>query len=386
MTPAYYTPWRRWVALPLPLVLALTLGHPPRAQGQVMAPSAEAPGHGPYAGAVEESREVVAERMTELGIPGFQVAVAREGRLLWSEGFGWADVENRVPVSTSSRFRIASISKALTAGALGRLVERGDLELDEPIQTYLPRFPEKEWPVTTRLLAGHLGGIRHYRGNEFASAVRYTDVLDALAIFEDDPLIHPPGSEYEYSSYGWNLISAVMQEADGRPFLELMYEDVIYSLELRSTVAEHTDSIIPHRARFYQRNGDGRLVNAPFVDNSLKWAGGGYLSTAEDMVAYGEAYLEGRFLQPETIREMWTSQRTTAGEEVGYGIGWMVREMGGRRVIMHTGGAMGGSTVLFLYPEEGVVVSILTNLESARHVDTARTIADLFLTAAQDDR
>ncbi len=348
------------------------------AGAQTIPPPALAPAPGIYAEAVDSARLLILERMNEVGIPGFSVAVGVEGEVVWSEGFGYADLENRVPVWPRTKFRVASISKALTAAAVGRLVEDGRLDLDAPVQRYVPSFPEKRWPVTTRLLGGHLAGVRHYRGREMLSSTHYDDVVDALVIFSGDSLLHEPGTEYQYSTYGWNLISAVVQEAAGEPFLDYMRRTVFDPLRMNETVAEHPDSLIYHRARFYVRTRDEHILNAPYVDTSNKWAGGGFLSTSPDLVRYGQAYLTEGFLARETIDLLWTSQRTADGEPTGYGIGWSVRESEGERLIYHTGGATGGSTILMVLPDSGVVVAILTNLQSVRHVDTARAIGRLF--------
>lgn len=364
--------------------VALAATAPTAVSSQTRFGLAEAPGHGRWAAAVDRSRDILTAHMDSLGVPGASVAVAVNGEIVWAEGFGWADVENKVPVRPTSRFRIASISKALTSAAVARLVEDGRLDLDAPVQKYVPSFPEKaKGTVTTRLLAGHLAGIRHYRGMEFASAKHYDDVVDALEIFENDTLLTPPGEKYAYSTYGWNLISAVVQGASGEPFLKYMRSQVFDRVGMDETVAEHEDSLIMGRGRQYQRRQDGRLVNAPYVDNSNKWAGGGYLSTASDLVRYGSAYLTPGFLKPETIQLLWTSQHTTSGEATGYGIGWGVRTVDGHREISHTGGAVGGSTMLLILPDQGVVVSILTNLETARPAGPSREIAALFAEAAR---
>lgn len=357
---------------------------------------AEAPGWGLWSAAVDSARAVTRARMDSLGIPGWSVAVGVRrgapsaeggtggisGGVVWSEGFGWADVENRLPVAPETRFRIASISKALTAAAVGILVEEGRLDLDAPVQRYVPDFPRKRWPVTTRLLGGHLAGVRHYHGLEFLNRKHYTDVVDALEIFADDTLLFEPGTRYSYSTYGWNLISAVVQGAAEEHFLQFMRRRVLQPAGMKETVAEHTNSLIAHRARYYVRDGEGRLLNAPWVDNSNKWAGGGYLSTARDLVRYGLAYLDDTLMDPSTRDLLWTPQCTRDGTSTGYGIGWSSRVVDGRRQVWHTGGAVGGSTILMIWPEDGVVVAILTNLQSVRHVESARAIASYFSHAA----
>jgi len=343
--------------------------------------AATAPAPTIHRDAIERGRAIIAKLMAEESIPGLSVAVAVDGRIVWSEGFGFANLEHRVPVTPLTRFRIGSISKSVTAAAIGRLVEEGRLDLDAPVQRYVPDFPRKRWPITTRLVAGHLAGIRHYAGDEMLSAKRYATVSEGLRIFKDDPLLHEPGTRYLYSSYGWNLISAVIEGATGEAFLEHMKRSVFEPLGLRSIVAEHTDSLIEYRASFYDRTSDGRILNAAYVDNSYKWAGGGFISNAEDVARFGAAHLGGGFLRPETVRLLFESQRTTSGEATNYGIGWFSgADEAGRRWVGHTGGSVGGRAVLLLYPDEGVVVAALANLgEAPMSFELARRLAEGFL-------
>ncbi len=348
------------------LVAALALPHAAAAPVAAQA-LAEAPAASRWADAIAQGRATVAAVMAEHGIPGLSVAVLVDGAVVWSEGFGYANIEHRVPVTPLTRLRIGSVSKPVTAAALGKLVEQGRLDLDAPVQRYVPSFPEKRWPITTRQLAGHLAGIRHYRGDEFLSRDRYETVLDGLAIFQDDSLLFEPGTRYSYSSYGWNLISAVIEGAAGEPFLAYMQREVFDPLGLRSIVAEHTDSIIAHRASFYERDREtGRVLNAPYVDNSYKWAGGGFISNTEDLVRFGWAHLDGGFLRPATVEALFTPLRTTSGEATNYGLGWSSgTDSAGRRWVGHTGGSVGARAVLLVYPDHRVVVAALANLGTA---------------------
>ena len=327
--------------------------------------------------AIARARELVRARMDS--IPGLAVAVAVDGRIVWSEGIGWADLEQRVPVRTTTRFRVGSISKALTSAAVGLLVEQGRLDLDAPVQRYVPSFPVKPWPITTRLVAGHLAGIRHYRGSEFTLYRRYGSVLESLDIFKDDSLLFQPGTRFSYSSYGWNLISAVIEAASGENYLRFMSAHVIEPLHLTHTTADWVDSIIPERTRYYDRT-SGRWLNAPAVDNSYKWAGGGFLSTAEDLVTYGSALLQPGFLKAETLRLLFTSQRTTAGAETGYGIGWFIgRGPNGQPMYSHGGGSVGGTSFLVIYPASRLVLAIVTDMTDAPMGRLPADLANLFL-------
>jgi len=218
-------------------------------------------------------------------IPGVQVAVAVSGKLVWSEGFGYADAERKRPVTRETQFRIGSVSKPLTAAAVALLYQQGKLDLDAPVQRYVPSFPDKGYPITTRQLAGHLAGIRHYKDREFFLNRRFATVLDGLTIFQDDSLLFPPGTRFSYSSYAWNLISAVVEGASGDDFLHYMSAHVLRPLGLAHTAPDRTDSLIPGRTQPYDRDSGGSYRIAPAVDNSYKWAGGGFVSTAEDLVS-----------------------------------------------------------------------------------------------------
>ncbi len=340
---------------------------------------AEVPTPARYAEAIDFARTLVGAVMEESGTPGMSVAVGIDGAIVWAEGFGYADVENRVPVWEETKFRIGSVSKPLTAAAVGLLVQQGALDLDAPVQRYVPDFPEKRWPVTTRTAAGHLAGIRHYNGDEFLSAVRYENVSDGLEIFEADTLMFEPGTRWSYSSYAWNLVSAVVEGASGQEFLPYMHENVFDPIGMTSTVADYTDSIIPHRTSFYQRNRDGAVVNATYVDNSYKWAGGGFLSTPSDLVRFGFAHFGEELLSSETIAELWTSQTTNAGESTGYGIGWFVEVEGGVVTdASHGGGSVGGTTGFVTRPPEKAVVAIVGNMSQA---PTGGLIVDLIMDA-----
>lgn len=308
--------------------------------------------------------EAIAKEWLARGIPGVSVAVAVDGRIVYSEGFGYADLEQRAPVWPTTKFRIASDSKPLTAAGLMLLVERGKIDLDAPVQMYVPTFPDKGVKITPRLLAGHLAGIRHYQGDEFLISKHYDSVLEGLKIFQDDPLVSPPGKEFHYSSYGFNLLSGAMQSASGEDFLSYMRENVFVPLGLRHTTADQVNSIIDQRARPYRKAKDKPVQNAPSVDNSYKWAGGGFLSTSEDLVKFGSALLRPGFLKPESLRLLFTSQKTTEGKESGYGIGWFVtKSKSGQKIYAHNGGAVGFTSRLILYPDAHVVVAMICNFE-----------------------
>ena len=314
-----------------------------------------------YAGAREHARSIAKEWLAR-GIPGFNVAVAIDGKIIYSEAFGYADLEQRVPAWRITKFRIGSVSKPLTSAALMRLVEQGKIDLDAPIQKYVPTFPDKGALITPRMLAGHLGGIRHYKDGEPDSQKHYDSVVDGLERFKDDPLVVPPGTKFSYSSFGYNLLSAAIEAAAGKRFLDFEQEQVFTPMGLLNTTADQPADIIPQRARFYSGTKGKSTQNAMFVDNSYKWAGGGFISTSEDLVRFGSALLQPGYLKAESLKLLFTPQKTKDGKETRYGMGWFIeKSASGKRIFEHSGGSVGGSSELILYPDSHLVVAFICN-------------------------
>ena len=326
-----------------------------------------------YQKAIEASRKIIAGTMAKQNIPGLSFAVAVNGKIIWSEGFGFADLENQLRVTPLTRFRIASISKPFTAAAMARLFEQGRLDPDAPVQRYVPNFPRKEHDITARQFVGHLAGIRHYRRDAdeakdefFNRKDYYPSVAEGLKVFQNDPLDFPPGTRFGYSSYGYTLLSAVIEGASGQNFLTVMQKEVFETLEMPNSAADDNRKIIPNRTRFYSLDSNKKVINGPYIDRSYSWAGGGFLSTSEDLVRFGSAHLQTGFLKEETLKQMFSSQKTSDGKETGTGWGWRInKDKEGRLYYFHPGENVGGRSYLLMYPEKKVVVAMLHNLTGA---------------------
>jgi serine beta-lactamase-like protein LACTB len=317
-----------------------------------------------YADAKEHAHAIAKEWLAR-GVPGFSVSVAIDGKIVYSEGFGYADLEERVPAWPTTKFRIGSVSKPLTSAALVKLVEEGKLDLDSPVQKYVPSFPDKGAVITPRMLAGHLGGIRHYKDGEPDSQKHYDTVLGGLERFQNDPLVVPPGTKFSYSSYGFNLLSAVIEAASGESFLETEQKLVFTPLGLLHTTADQPAQIIEQRARFYSGTKGKSIQNSQYVDNSYKWAGGGFLSTSEDLVRFGSALLKPGFLKAESLALLFTPQKTKDGNETRYGMGWFIgKSKSGQKIYEHSGGSVGGSSELIVYPDSHLVVAFICNFSA----------------------
>jgi len=339
-----------------PAVLALA--QPVPLPAPLPSPAALLPGR------VQAVEAAIAAAMSAQKIPGLSVSIVTGGELRFSGGYGQADVENEVPATAETVYRLASVSKPITAVAVMQLVEQGKLDLDAPVQKYVPSFPQKPWPVTTRLLLGHLAGIRQYADGEFESTRHYATLADALDVFKDDPLAQEPGTRYLYSTYGYTLVGAVVEAASGATFGDYLRRNVFEPAGMAGARVDDVFEIIPHRAQGYQTGPAGGLLNSGLTDTSYKIPGGGLCATAPDLARFAIALWKGTLVRPETRRQMFTTQRTRDGKATGYGLGWAVG-VGprGRREVFHRGAQQRVTSLLYMQPERGLGIVLFANLE-----------------------
>jgi len=312
-------------------------------------------------------------------VPGISVAVVQDGELVWSSGFGMADLENFVPATSSTLFRLGSISKPITATAILQLSERGKLELDAEVQKYCPAFPKKEWPITTRELLGHLGGIRHYNPDGKGdipedSAKHFATMEESLQIFANDALIAKPGTKFHYSTYGYTVLGCVLEGAASEKYVDYVKENVFEPAGMEETQADNFFSVIQHRSRWYHKNKSGDVQNAGVLDSSYKIPGGGLISSADDMAWFEIAMLANKLLKPATRDLMWTPQKAADGSQNGYALGWGTQKKYGLALVEHTGGQQGTSTSIILAPERHAGIVVLANMDN---VDSAALSTDI---------
>ncbi|MEQ8469859.1 MAG: serine hydrolase domain-containing protein [Marinoscillum sp.] len=303
-----------------------------------------------------------------LKTPGLSVAVGINGKLVWSSTRGYADVETKKLVTPNTAFRIGSTSKAVTSIGLGILLEQGKLGLDD---TIAPGIMDKT--ITIKQLASHTSGIRNY-GMCFCFPVweyynndEYTSVKEAVKIFNDDPLLFEPGTDFSYSSYNFTALSAAMEHAAGIEFTEFMESMVFRKAGMVNTGFDKQNVNID-RAEFYDVQ-TNIYKKAFTVDNSNKWAGGGMLSTPSDLVILGNAILTGSIINPETFKTLTTPVRLANGEinEQNYALGWRSGELDlldvkAKVTILHHGGTATGSTALWIIvPEYNLTAAIMIN-------------------------
>lgn len=332
----------------------------------------------------------VSKFMATSHAPGVAVAVVEHGEYEWGGGFGFADLENNVPASEHTLFRLGSISKPLTAVGALELWERGQIDLDAPVQKYCPAFPEKSKPITTREVMGHLGGIRHYKGEteddpEIGNTKHFDNPIQAgLDFFKNDALVADPGTHFHYSTQGYTLVGCVMEGASGAKYVDFMRANVFAPAGMTQTRVDDRFAIIPYRTRFYEKTESGAVENADFLDSSYKIPGGGWLSSAEDMARFEVAILHDHLIKHATRELMWTPLKASDGSKDTYGLGWGVGNLDGTLFVGHSGGQQGTSTDFVIAPNQGAGVVVLANIEGVDSGDLANEILKVLVGPAEN--
>jgi CubicO group peptidase (beta-lactamase class C family) len=376
-----------------------------------------------WASAAKQGRQIVRAGVAGQNLPGVSVAVGIDGDIAWAEGFGFADLKTSAPVTPDHRFRIGTTSTVLTSAAAGLLLEKGRLQLDDRIQTYVPAFPEKQWPVTLRELMAHTAGVIPNGGDGGPLFTRHCErPAEALRHFADHPLLFQPGTRYRYSSYGWILVSAAVEAAADQPFLTFMREQIFDPLGMRDTGADlgpdpaavkgedfplvtmireliydpeaardttadatkkpGQDQVTPYFTRFRSDPNYGMHLMRP-LDYSCYAGASVFVSSPSDLVRFGMAMNTGKLLKPATIHLLQKSQRLASGEETGYGLGWRLETvtLAGKqtRVIGHHGDSLGGMVAsLMTFPAYGIAVAVTSNISFADTSSLAVRIAQAF--------
>jgi serine beta-lactamase-like protein LACTB len=302
---------------------------------------------------------------------GLSALVMLGGETVISENLGYADLEHRIPVTSETRFGVASITKAFTGLALLKLHEAGRIDLDAPIQRYVPAFPVKAGgAITPKLLAAHLAGIRHWGSERNAAlyAQHFDDVNDVITLFKDDTLVAPPGTKASYSSYGYNLLGAAIQSASGIEFKDYVNREIISRLGLRSTGFDDVRRVLPNRARRYSYYhpwtfavDSNAVYRVPDWDYSHNMAGGNMYSTAADLARLGRAIERPGLLSQKSLDLLYRKPRV-GSVQANMSFGFFVSDSAAPRRLLSIGGSNAGlQSGLQVYPDDGLVIVVLAN-------------------------
>lgn len=330
-----------------------------------------------YSDAIKAAAVVMQKAQQQLQAPALSIAVGIDNKIVWSSAIGYKNMERQEPADTGTSFRIGSTSKAITSLLLGKLLEQGKLHLDTAVQRYAP-YVSIAAPITIRQLASHTSGIRNYGwcfcfpASEYFNNDEHETIEESVNVFQKDPLLFAPGHGYSYSTYNFTLLSAAIEETARMKFTDFARSEIFVPLHMQNTFADEAGKEIESRATFYEVK-DGYYKNVYAVNNSNKWAGGGFVSTPQDMVKFGNAVLSQALVSQPTLDTLFTPQRLYDGtlNEEGYALGWRVSKekmlFNGREatyIVHHGGTALGSTSFLVLFPDHHLVVSMLMNRDA----------------------
>lgn len=329
-----------------------------------------------YEGIARELERFVQHEMTDKDLPALSIALVDDQQIVWARAFGQSDPERKKPATTGTVFRIGSVSKLFTDIAVMQLVERGVLDLDEPVTKYIPEFQPKNpfgTPITLRQLMSHRSGLLREPpvGNYFETSE--PSLADTVLSLNQTELVHAPGTRTKYSNAGIAVVGYVLEKTQDKPFAEYVKEAVLEPVGLERSSFAPEPGLVKDLARAYMWTLDGDMFVAPTFELGMSPAGCMY-STVTDLsrfisllINHGKG-IRGPVVQPETLEKMWTPQYAEPGQKEGFGLGFHVSEIGGQRCVSHNGAIYGFATALNVLPEAELGVSVVATLDAANSV------------------
>jgi CubicO group peptidase (beta-lactamase class C family) len=346
---------RREIAILFHLIIAVFLSSSSLAQ--TPAPQAG----DKYADKLRAFEEYVRQQMEKDKIPGLTIGFYKDG-YTWVKGFGYADLENKVPAKPESAYRLASITKPFTSAAIMQLVEKGKIKLDAEIQAYVSYYPKQQWPVTVRQLLAHTGGGQYGSG----LGPEYVSTRDVVGRISQNKLTFEPDTKYEYTTSGYNLLGAAIEEVSGKSFGDYLRENIFLPLEMNDTRMNSERDLIPNRVRTYERV-NGQIRVAQFVDVSTRFGGGGLIGTIPDLLKWARGVDAGKVLSKEYLDQMYTHHGLKNGRyaALDYVLGWWNLALNGQWSPWHGGAQIGTSTLFYRCPSKNMAIAFAVNTHDA---------------------
>jgi D-alanyl-D-alanine carboxypeptidase len=314
-------------------------------------------------------------------IPGLSLAVVKDGKLVKAKGYGFANLELRVPATPETVYQLASVTKQFTATAIMLLVQDGKLRLDDKISQYLDGTPDTWKEITVRRLLTHTSGIPDYLTDEAVRSVQNTTPEKIMQSVAGLPMDFIPGAKYAYSNINFVLVASIVQKVSGKTYDAFLTERVFQPLGMTSTRRTSPSDLVPHRAAGYSWRND-TWQNSAYLDPTLWDNGdGGILSTVLDLAKWDVALNGDAILTAASKQQMWTPVRLNDGKTYSYGFGWSIDEFQGHRRIEHNGDRPGASITLSRYVDDKLTVIVLADVDNITMLDIADRVAGSYVPA-----
>jgi CubicO group peptidase (beta-lactamase class C family) len=320
---------------------------------------------------------VVMKAIEAKAIPGAGVAVVRDGKAVFTKGYGLADIDAGTPVTERTAFQIASVTKQFTAVGVMLLAEKGKVKLDDPLGKYVPEAPAKWSVVTIRQLLNQTSGIPNYNEGERLNGDKVYTKAEIIDLMRDVPMTSEPGTRWEYSNTNYFLLGMVIEKASGKPYADYMRQRVFKPLGMNSTLVNAKGVVVKNAASGYSPS-KGKWERTEIGDPGLPFAAGAIVSTPADMARWAIAVSDGKLLKKTSWDEIFASGKTADGKQTNYGFGWYLAKFGDTPYVFHSGGIAGFGAYHMRFPADNLSVVVMTNTSGAS-TRIANDIAGLYL-------
>jgi len=324
---------------------------------------------------------LAAQALSNPGAAGLSVAVARNGKVILSKGYGLAEVEHDAKADGNSMFRMGSITKQFTAAAIMRLVEQGRIGLDDPITRHLPEYNTQGREITVRHLLTHTSGIKSYTEikrvmvDEPEREFTHREMLDMV---QHEPLAFEPGTRFAYSNTGYYLLGMIIEDISGKDYCAYLQDEFFGPLGLTRTRCDSNTEIIKGRAQGYTVEGE-KLVNDRGLATGTTFAAGGLLASAHDLVVWADALAAGKIVSQASYKLMSTPLKLVGGDAHDYGFGLFIDSLDGHARVQHGGDIFGFNSMLARFPDDDVAVAVISNSRSISSTRVANGLSRVAL-------
>ena len=329
---------------------------------------------------IKAADRIASEDIDKKKVASYAVGVLKDGRLILARGYGLADLENDVPATAETVYRLGSITKQFTAMAILQLAEQGKLSVDDELTKFLPDYPLAGHKVTVHQLLNHTSGIRSYTSlKDFFKRARGDFSHDELlALFKNEPFDFDSGTKWSYNNSGYYLLGLIIEKASGQSYEKYLDEHIFRPVGMRATRYGHLRPLIRHRAMGYKPSG-GNLINDDPISMDAPGAAGALVSTVLDLLKWSQALEAGDLLSSASYEAMYRATTLADAKKQPYGYGWGLGQLGTHRKLSHGGGINGFSTMIARYPDERLAVIVLANTAGADAGGVERRIAKFVL-------
>jgi CubicO group peptidase (beta-lactamase class C family) len=310
----------------------------------------------------EKQIDEMIEAQYKADIPGATALIARDGKVIYRNAFGLANLELNVPMSPENVFEIGSITKQFTAVSILMLLEQNKLTLDDEITAFIPDYPTMGKSITVHHLLTHMSGVKSYTDMASFRELARTDMtpIELIDVFKNEPMDFDPGEEWHYSNSGYILLGYIIEKVSGTSYADFIQENIFDKLGMQHSYYGSKTSLIPNRASGYQPTETG-YRNADYLSMTLPYAAGSIMSTVDDLLLWNEAIHNDILISKSSKKMAFTNYLLNNGKATNYGYGWQPNELNGIPSIEHGGGIFGYNTMAVYVPSENVYVAVFTN-------------------------